>query len=339
MIARFVQKIIITAMVGLCSINCLANTDDALIKRPEVINFIDQVVRDHNYNRDTLNDILSRVELRQDILNAIASPAEAKPWYFYRSFFVNSKQRTQGGLTFWQENADILNQAERSFGVPAQYIVAILGIETLYGKHQGKYRVLDSLATLAFAHKGREAFFRRELTEFLLMIRENQLDPTSLYGSYAGAMGQPQFMPSNYRRFAISAKDSKRVNLMQNPHDAIMSVANYLSKNGWHANQPVAFKTTVKGKKYLPAVAKSRKYLPKQTQAQLAKLNIKPVSDMPLTSKAILVELQRDKHHKEYWLGFQNFYAITRYNPSANYAMAVFQLGNKLNDLRNHKKS
>lgn len=321
------------------SLTVFANVNTPFSERTEVNELLEDIARKHHYDKDTLRNYFNLVELRQDIINAISHPAEAKPWYFYRGFFVNDANRIKGGLAFWEKYTDTLARAEREFGVPAQYIVAILGIETMYGKHMGQYRVLDSLATLAFMHTPRAPFFRSELSEFFLLLRENQLDPTTIYGSYAGAMGQAQFMPSSYRRFAISADGNPSVDLMHNSDDAILSIANYLHKNGWAPNQPVAFKTKVAGKQFQEVVAKPRKYQPIQTQASLKSFNIKPADDMPLESKAVLIELQKDRRHKEYWLGFQNFYAITRYNPSANYAMAVFQLGNKLNDFRNSKKN
>jgi len=200
----------------------------------------------------------------------------------------------------------------------------------MYGEIQGKYRVLDALSTLAFAHPTRGKFFRDELTEYLLLLREHQFSPDDLYGSYAGAFGQAQFMPSSYRNFAISADSKGHSDLVHNADDAIFSIANYLRKNGWVPTQPVASKTKVTGQKYKDVVAKSRRYKLNLTQNQLAELNIKPDPNVPLDTKAMLIELQSNKLQKEYWLGFQNFYAITRYNPSANYAMAVYMLGNNL---------
>jgi len=298
--------------------------------RESINAYIEEVAQQHDYSVETLKKYLGSSEYRQDILDAITHPAEAKPWYFYRSFFANDPKRLNNGLAFWKKHEQTLKQAEDKFGVPAQYIVAILGIESMYGEIQGKYRVLDALSTLAFAHPTRGKFFRDELTEYLLLLREHQFSPDDLYGSYAGAFGQAQFMPSSYRNFAISADSKGHSDLVHNADDAIFSIANYLRKNGWVPTQPVASKTKVTGQKYKDVVAKSRRYKLNLTQNQLAELNIKPDPNVPLDTKAMLIELQSNKLQKEYWLGFQNFYAITRYNPSANYAMAVYMLGNNL---------
>lgn len=334
MIIKTVRKIIISCLLLNILSFCYANHTQSILAHPEIDAYIADISKQYQFQPSQLRALLATAEFRQDILNTIASPAETKPWYFYRHLFVDHAQRLSEGLLFWERHAATLSKAEKQYGIPAQYIVAILGIETLYGKRMGQYRVLDALSTLAFFHPTRTPFFRRELTEFLLLLREHQLNPKDTLGSYAGAMGQAQFMPSNIRRFAVSASSNGLVDLVHQPDDAILSIANYLSQNGWHPGEPIAEKTRVRGKKYQDAIAKPREYLPTWTQAELKKLKIKTIPSLPITQKAVLLELASDKHHKEYWLGFQNFYAITRYNPSVNYAMAVFQLGNRLERLR-----
>ena len=316
------------------SINAIAGNVPLVVEREDVQVFINDVASKHGYDKKALEQLFRQVNVREAVVNSIKNPAEAKPWHFYKSFFVDNKKRQREGIAFWQANQEILNQAEKKFGVPANIIVAILGIETFYGQSQGKYRVIDSLSTLAFEYPKRAPFFRKELEHYLLMADENKLDPLAIYGSYAGAMGYAQFMPSSYRNFAVSYSGSNEADLMNSPQDAIFSIANYLSVNGWKTGAPIAHKTTVKGKKYEQVLPKPRHYQPTYTQTQLANYNIRPIKQIPNTEKAVILALD-GKHNKEYWLGFQNFYAITRYNPSENYAMAVFLLGDKLNKLKN----
>ncbi len=323
--------------LGLWMIPILLSTkvlaDARLLQQPVMIEYIHEMTNEYHYDPQELQAIIAKAEFRQDILDKMANPAEAKPWYFYRNFFVNNKTQINAGLEFWKRHAEALVQAEQKFGVPAQYIVAILGIETMYGKQMGTYRVIDALVTLASSHPDRAPFFRRELTEYLLLARKYHLDIQNIYGSYAGAIGPAQFMPRNYRFFAVSATGNQTIDLMNNTDDAIFSIANYLNKNGWQPGKPIAFQTSIKGHKYRQALAVRPHYLPTQTQAELKNLGVKPIAKLPLTQKVILIELQTDKQHFEYWLGLQNFYAITRYNASANYAMSVFQLGNILKQL------
>lgn len=228
--------------------------------------FIKEMVKKHKFNKQYLEKLFSKAKIYDSILEAIARPAEAKPWYQYRPIFV-TKRRAQGGIDFWKKNADALTRAEKEYGVPAEIIVAIIGVETRYGKHAGSYPVFDSLATLAFAYPPRAKFFKSELEHFLLMAREEGFEAHKLQGSYAGAMGMPQFISSSFRRYAIDFDGDGKRDLWNNPTDAIGSVANYFRKHRWKKGQPITHKVEVHGKNYKKLITKSLK--PKHTQLEL----------------------------------------------------------------------
>lgn len=232
----------------------------------EVNLFIEQMVKKHQFDKNHLQTLFAEAKLYDSILEAIARPAEGKPWYEYRPIFV-TKKRTQGGIDFWKKNADALSRAEQKYGVPKEIIVAIIGVETRYGKHAGRYPVFDALATLAFAYPPRATFFKSELEHFLLMTREEKIEPKNLLGSYAGAMGMPQFISSSFRRYAIDFDGDGKRDLWNNPTDAIGSVANYFRKHHWKPGQPITHKVQVHGKRHKKLITKSLK--PEHTQQEL----------------------------------------------------------------------
>ena len=259
---------------------------------------------------------------RDDILKAIARPAESKPWYEYRPIFM-TQSRIDGGVDFWRANSDILKKAEQAYGVDAAMIVAIIGVETRYGANTGSYRVIDALSTLAFEYPPRAKFFRSELEQFLILAREEELDLREAKGSYAGAMGYGQFIPSSYRSYAVDFDADGSRNLWLSLEDIIGSVANYFQRHGWKLGQPVA--SRVSGKATIPDSLVSSDLKPAKTVADFAAAGISSNPQLRKEQRVALLELEQ-RNGPEYWLTTDNFYTITRYNRSPLYAMAVFQL-------------
>ncbi|OII56879.1 lytic murein transglycosylase B, partial [Pseudomonas putida] len=212
---------------------------------PQVAQFVGEMSRDYGFAPEQLMGVFAEVQRKQSILDAISRPAErVKPWKDYRPMFITDA-RIARGVDFWRQHEAVLARAEQEYGVPAQYIVAIIGVETFFGRNTGNYRVIDALSTLGFDYPPRAEFFRKELREFLLLAREEQLDPLTLKGSYAGAMGLPQFMPSSFRNFAVDFDGDGHINIWNNPDDAIGSVASYFKRHGWVAGEGVVSRAWV----------------------------------------------------------------------------------------------
>lgn len=294
----------------------------AYSQQPEVKKFIQQMCTKHNFKYQELSRLFDQVRPQPRIITLMTAPHEALPWYRYRALFVTT-DRAQQGARFWRQHAGSLAKAQQEYGVPAEIILAILGVETSYGKVLGSYRVLDSLSTLAFYYPPRAVFFKGELEQFLLLTREIPFDPLKVLGSYAGAIGQPQFMPSSYRRYAVDTDHKGYSNLINNTNDAIISVANYFKGYGWLSGQPVAVKAQVSGQKYQAFVNHPTKKL---TVAEFGRYGVTPVHTIPANLDANLQMFEGEKG-PEYWLLFHNFEVIMRYNNSPRYAMAVDQLG------------
>jgi membrane-bound lytic murein transglycosylase B len=292
------------------------------LNNPAVNTFIDHMVANHNFDRSTLEKLFASARKSESILNAISKPAEALPWHKYRSIFIQP-DRIEQGLIFWKEHRTLLEKAENEYGVPAEIVVAIMGVETRYGKFKGKDRVLDALSTLAFYYPKRSDFFRGELEQFLLLTREQEIDPLSLNGSYAGAMGIPQFIPSSYRNFAVDFDQDGRTDLWTNTADAIGSIANYFKIHGWKSGETVVVSGTVTGNKYTDAIGSDLK--PDIIYEKLASYGIEVTDKLPADSLVKVMSLD-GVNGEEIWLGLNNFYVITRYNHSPLYAMAVYQL-------------
>ena len=290
--------------------------------------FIKEMVKKHKFNKQYLEKLFSKAKVYDSILEAIARPAESKPWYQYRPIFV-TKKRAQGGISFWEKNAEALARAEKKYGVPAEIIVAIIGVETRYGKHAGSYPVFDSLATLAFAYPPRATFFKSELEHFLLMAREEKFEADKLVGSYAGAMGMPQFISSSFRHYAVDFDGDGKRDLWNNPTDAIGSVANYFRKHHWKQGQPITHKVEVHGKNFKNLITKSLK--PSHTQLELLLNGVVLPTKIEKGLKGKLLQLKKPRK-PEYWVAWNNFYVITRYNHSALYSMAVHQLSQKIKE-------
>ncbi len=295
--------------------------------RPDVKAYIERISREQGFDPQELARILGQAQRQAEILTAIARPAEAKPWYQYRALFLTS-QRIEQGVAFWRANETLLQRAAETFQVPAQIIVAILGVETRYGAMQGRYRVLDALATLGFDYPPRADFFRSELTQFLLLTRDEHLVAHDALGSYAGAMGMAQFIPSSYRRLAIDFDGDGQRNLWH-PADAIGSIANYFHKNGWRAGEPVAFKLRAKG--ILTPEPDNRNLQLSKTVWDFKRADLLPRQvKVPDDESAGLIELAQ-ADGPEYWMALHNFQVITKYNRSILYAMAVYQLSEEIN--------
>lgn len=294
-------------------------------ERPEVQAFINDMVKNYQYDREQLSVWMDGVEQQSSILETIAKPAEGKPWREYRPIFMTS-QRVQQGVEFWKQNNDILQRAEKQYGVPAEIIVAIIGVETFYGKRSGNFLVLDALTTLGFDYPPRASFFRRELEQYLLMVREEKIDPRELRGSYAGAMGMPQFIPTSFRHYAVDFDGDGKRDLWNSTADVIGSVANYFRENGWHMGEPVVSRASVKGTAVELAGTDVK---PNRSIAEFKQLGATPIH--AFSDKAQAVLLQYDgSNGTEYWMGLDNFYVITRYNRSPLYALAVYQLSQAL---------
>lgn len=319
----------LTAVVGVTGVVLyglygLAAADYA--ERPEVSAYVDEVVAAHGFTRDELLSLFAQVEKKQAILDAISRPAEkTKPWSEYREIFV-TPSRVEQGVEFWREHVDVLARAEREYGVAAQMIVSIIGVETRYGRNTGSYRVADALSTLAFDYPPRGAFFRSELTQFLLLAREEKSAPLSLTGSYAGAMGYGQFIPSSYRAYAVDFDGDGRRDIWTNTTDAIGSVANYFKRHGWRADGPVIVRADPLDAR-VDAIANDALAL-NHTVGEIRSLGV-TMPGYADNEPAMLIKLD-GADGAEYWVGMQNFFVITRYNRSTMYALAVHQLSEEL---------
>lgn len=305
--------------------------------RKDVQNFIDMMVKKHHFKKSSLTALFSKVKLREQVISHVKKPLEKQPWHTYQLLFVN-EWRIQHGVQFWNKYADVLKKAESTYGVPASIIVATIGIETKYGQRTGDYRVIDSLTSLGFSESPRAPFFRKELEHFLILTRDEKLDPFKVMGSYAGAIGQPQFMPSSYRHYAVNFSKSGKTDLMNNEVDVIGSVANYYSKHGWKMDQPVAVQALLVGNRYHYLFESGNK---RQTfsVSDFIKHGVIPKNKIFPESQQVKLITLESNYSKEYWLGFRNFDVIKRYNSSDLYAMAVYKLSNLITELKERSQN
>jgi membrane-bound lytic murein transglycosylase B len=317
-------SIVISACAGAATVN--ARQQVSLDESAEIAPFVEDMEKRHGYPSSELRAILAQAQVLPRVIELISRPAEAKPWYLYRPIFLN-ETRIEKGVQFWKSKQETLARAEAVYGVPAEIVVAIIGVETLYGERSGQIRVLDSLATLGFRYPKRAKFFRSELQQFLLLSREESLDPLAVRGSYAGAMGVPQFIASSYRRYAVDFDGDGSRDLIDNSEDAIGSVANYLSEHGGRAEGGIAVPASVSGDGY--KVLLKRGLNPKISLQDLGAHGVKTVNEVPAGARVALLELDL-ANGSEYWVVQRNFYAITRYNRSPLYAMAVTQLAKEI---------
>jgi len=312
----------LTLLLASCSLFASIGTQANYAEHERFDEFAKELEAEHGIKPAQAKAWLEGAERLESVLKAISRPAEKTlTWADYRKIFLTEKRINQG-KQFLVDNAELLEKAELEFGVPKEIIGAIIGVETFYGKRQGNYRVLDSLSTLAFDYPKRSLFWR-ELKHFFVMSQEQQVNPGEVKGSYAGAMGYGQFIPSSYRRYAVDYDNDGLKDLWHNKADAIGSVANYFKRHGWKKDQAVTQRVHVKGDKYQDAVNDRLK--PKWNVSELKALGVTPTQDVADDASATLVKLIGDKG-AEFWLGNHNFYVITRYNHSRMYAMAVYQL-------------
>lgn len=298
--------------------------------REDVRQFVKELAEEEAFNERELLSLMSNAEYKQSIIDAISRPAERTlNWAEYQDIFLTERRR-RAGLEFMLANKDALTAAYETYGVPPVVVTAIIGVETSYGRISGSYRVLDALTTLSFDYPPRSSFFRRELKEFILLAREEKQMITELKGSYAGAMGMGQFIPSSYRAYAVDFDNDGFRDIWNNPTDAIGSVANYLHVHGWRRNEMITTRATAAG---APDEIFNVSLKPSKSFAELKDLGVQPstsktgdIGDAAMISPMRLVGKAGD----EYWLGLHNFYVITRYNHSRLYAMAVFQLSEGL---------
>ena len=297
-------------------------------QHPKAQEFIKRFAAEHQFDPTELSAILAQAEKKQSILDAIAKPAEKTlTWAEYQDIFLNDKRINQG-VEFWQENDQTLMEVSQEFGVPKEIIVAIIGVETYYGRLKGSYRVLDALSTLGFDYPPREKFFAGELEHFLLLAKEQKQDPVKLLGSYAGAMGYGQFIPSSYRAYAIDFDGDEIADIWNNPIDALASVANYFNKHGWRPGGEIVTRAHISDdydKEILND--KNKPTLTIQELKQKGYIPVTQLGEVNATANALVYD---GKYGKEFWLGFDNFYVITRYNRSLLYAMAVYQLSERI---------
>lgn len=285
--------------------------------------YIDYMVNTHHFKRAEITDIMNKAHYSSAVIFKITHPFEKKPWNFYRNYFLRA-DRIENGVKYWEKHQAILSKVSKEYGVPASVIIAIIGVESYYGEHAGGHNELDALTTLSFYYPKRSKFFKSELTHFLLLTKHEKLDPTTLQGSYAGALGIPQFMPSSYRNYGVDYSKNASIDLFTNHHDAIASIANYLKKSGWQAGKPIAT-PAITGKITPAATLISSTGRTKYPLSRLEKNGIKPATKIKNNPKAALIEMQNTDSN-EYWIVFQNFRAIMSYNPRTTYALAVTEL-------------
>jgi len=280
------------------------------------------VARD-GLTRKEVRALLQAAQPQPKIIDAMNRPLEkVAPWWQYRDHFL-TPERIEQGVQFWSEHKEALTRISQEYQVPPEYLVAIVGVETLYGRNTGRYRVLDALATLAFDYPPRQKYFRTELAQFLVLAKENKLDALTLTGSYAGAMGVPQFMPSVYRHYAVDASGDAHRDLWGNWDDILASVANYLREYGWTPGGMVLSETTIEPNASFEI--EPRNVQLNETVGKLEERGVKLALGQPPETPAVLVSAEQ-ADGPSYRVGFHNFYVITRYNNSARYAMAVYEL-------------
>jgi len=301
----------------------IVQADTEFPQRPDVQQFIQSMTNKHHFSPIELNALFSQVTIRPKVVQSVKKPAELLPWYVYERILI-SPSHIENGVKFWQKHKAVLSHVEKKYGVPASIIVATIGVETKYGTNKGSYPVMDALTNIAFSDSPRAPFFKSELEEFLLLSREQHWNPTTVLGSYAGAMGQPQFMPSSVRHYAVSYNGSKTIDLTNNVADVIASIANYYKKKGWETHKQVAILAHLTQKYYGAAVQRVA-LKPIFSFAELKDYGINPSATFPKDQPLLIIALQKQTEI-EYWIGLHNFTIIKRYNPSNLYAMAVFQL-------------
>ena len=322
------KKRLLVVAVFLVSVSCARAVDDVVyvdVDRPDVAEFIDEMVVKHEFGRETLRNVLSQARIKASIIRKISTPAERTlTWGEYRKIFI-TKERINVGTAFWRENREILERISEESGVSVAMIVGIIGVETYYGRITGKDRVIDALATLAFDYPPRSKFFRKELTEFLVLAREEEIDATEPMGSYAGAMGRPQFMPSSFLRYAVDYDGDGRRDIWNTLPDVFASIANYLSKSGWNDKytwgRPVQLAAASKastGDGGLKVV----KSLPEWQSLGIRRENGRNLPSVALNASLLLT----DEGAGPTYLVYNNFRVLMVWNRSTYFALTVSEL-------------
>lgn len=313
-----------SALLLICSTSPALDTGE-----PEIRAFIDEMVAEHDFDRDMLEGALAGAEKKQKIIDAISKPAEKTlTWADYRRIFI-TPERIAAGVDFWREHEDMLAEIAGRTGVPEEILVGIIGVETYFGRITGSYRVIDALSTLAFYYPPRAGFFRKELVEYFLLVREEGMPADAATGSYAGAMGRPQFMPSSYRAYAVDSTDDGRRDIWENWTDVAGSIANYFEAHGWEAGEEVVAQATLGSRWNRPPPEPANVLSPQGTVGSLSGAGVVFATVQPPNAEAALIAYA-GSDGPEYWVGFHNFFVITRYNRSAMYALAVHQLGQEI---------
>ena len=319
---------VLAALGSLAGASSPAAGTAALDHTAEIEPFVARMVEKHGVPASETRALLEDARVLDSVLEVVQRPAERKPWHEYRKIFLTEK-RIARGAGFWREHAASLARAGERFGVAPEVVVAIIGVESFYGVHRGRYRVLDALATLGFRYPKRSTFFLSELEAFVLLSNEERIDARRLKGSYAGAVGIAQFIPSSYRHYAIDFDGDGSRDLVQSPEDAVGSIANYLSRHGWQAEAEVAIRAEVEGDAFRALLERGIK--PHSTLASLRAKGVGFTTRASGEEQGALLEFETKNGH-EYWIGLTNFYVITRYNHSRLYALAVFQLAQRIRE-------
>lgn len=326
-------RILFTLLILLQSSGVFSQTQGDYMGYPAMQQLIHRLVS-KGFNRNYLYQTFSRIKRDKSILAKVHSPAESKPWSAYRPIFL-TRDRIDSGVNFWKRHERALSAASQQFGVSAEYIVAIIGVETLYGRNTGRYNVLSSLTTLAMDFPKRAKFYTGELEHYLQLIKEEKIsNPSILKGSYAGAMGLSQFIPSSYRNYAIDFNRDGHTDLWH-PDDAIGSIANYFARHGWTSSGGVAVPARIRGQFY-GKIANTEANKPIYSLQQLSQYEVRPAEYLS-SARFNLLRLQTNRG-AEYWVTGENFYVITRYNHSPRYAMAVYQLAQEILHKKNSQK-
>jgi membrane-bound lytic murein transglycosylase B len=308
---------------------------DSYRDRIEVRAFIDSLAERHGFDAGALDALFAQVSRSDDALRLMSPPPRGsfkRSWRAYRSRFID-RARIISGIRFWEEHDEAVERAARHYGVPGEVLVSIIGVETVYGRVTGNHRVVDVLTTLAFDFPRRADYFRSELEQYLLLARQEGFDPLSVQGSYAGAIGLPQFMPGSIRRWAVDFDGDGRIDLHGSPADAIGSVANFLVAHGWAPGEPLRYRALIADPARLAPLVEAG-ILPAYTIGQLREYGVDSADPVSLDTKLALIDLPNADDPPDYWLGGQNFYVITRYNRSSFYAMAVIELAQTLREAR-----
>jgi membrane-bound lytic murein transglycosylase B len=301
-------------------------------EHPGTDEFVKRAASEHGLQEDELRAMLAQAEYKQSIVDAISRPAEGKPWHQYRPIFLTDR-RISEGVDFWKENRELIAAASEQFGVDEEIIVSIIGVETFYGRITGGYRTIDALVTLGFYYpqnlsSDRSPFFSNELMHYFKLASEEGLPAAEITGSYAGAMGMGQFMPSSYREYAVDFdKDGSR-DLWRSTADVVGSVANYLHRHGWQPGEPVTSRARASTGAAFNEIS-SRNYKPTLSVSEWQEKGFRSSDDLSPQLPAAVIKLV-EKDRNSYWLVFKNFYVITRYNRSPRYAMAVYELSQEI---------